>query len=124
MILNAAESGECDQEVKVSKHFVAAVLAGVVLSVSGMGQTQQPQTASPNPPQRLEPAKQIAQDLNEMDSLLNNMAAETTFVKDTNLQILLNSNYRLWSILLRDLRLQMELQKKTDGQNSGSGESR
>lgn len=94
------------------KAIVAMLLCGLILAGQAMAQTQQSPAA--DTPQRLDPAKQMEQDLNQMESLLNNMAAETAFIKDTNLSILLNSNYRMWSILLRDLRLQMELQKQRD----------
>jgi hypothetical protein len=94
---------------------LVVIIAVLTLGISAVAQTQQPPAASPNPALRPDPARQMEQDMNEMESLLNNMAAETTFVKDTNMQILLNTNYRLWSILLRDLRMHMEQQKKADG---------
>jgi len=59
-----------------------------------------------------DPAAQMQRDLNEMESLLNNMAAQTSFIRDTNMSILLNNNVRLWSILLRDLRMQADAQQK------------
>lgn len=54
----------------------------------------------------------IQRDLDEMESLLNNMATQTSFIRDTNMSILLNTNVRLWSILLRDLRIQVDAQQK------------
>jgi hypothetical protein len=47
-----------------------------------------------------------------MDSLVNNMAAQVSFIRDTNMSILLNTNVRLWSILIRDLRMQLQEQQK------------
>ena len=51
---------------------------------------------------------QMRSDLNHMESLLNNMSSEITFLRDQNLQILLNTNARMWTILIRDLRLQID----------------
>ena len=47
-------------------------------------------------------------DLNQMESLMNNMQSEINFLRDQNLQILLNTNVRMWTILIRDLRRQLE----------------
>lgn len=60
-------------------------------------------------------AEQLAQmraDLAQMESLLNNMSSEITFLRDQNLQILLNTNARMWTMLIRDLRAQIELSEK------------
>jgi hypothetical protein len=54
-------------------------------------------------------------DLNHMESLLNNMSSEITFLRDQNLQILLNSNVRMWTILIRDLRLQIDREERRRG---------
>jgi hypothetical protein len=51
-------------------------------------------------------------DLNHMESLLNNMSSEITFLRDQNLQILLNSNARMWTILIHDLRLQIDREEQ------------
>lgn len=87
----------------------------VALATAALAQTASPADPAVPPSQptavRPDPAQQMEQDLNQMESLLNNMAAETAFVKDTNMQILLNTNYRLWSILLRDMRMQWDQQK-------------
>jgi hypothetical protein len=55
---------------------------------------------------------QMRTDLNHMESLLNNMSSEITFLRDQNLQILLNSNARMWTILIRDLRLQIDREER------------
>ena len=47
-------------------------------------------------------------DLNQMESLMNNMQSEINFLRDQNLQILLNTNVRMWTILIRDLRAQLD----------------
>ena len=58
---------------------------------------------------------QMRTDLNHMESLLNNMSSEITFLRDQNLQILLNSNARMWTILIRDLRLQIDREERSRG---------
>ena len=55
---------------------------------------------------------QMRADLNHMEGLLNNMSSEITFLRDQNLQILLNSNARMWTILIRDLRLQIDREEQ------------
>jgi hypothetical protein len=55
---------------------------------------------------------QMRSDLNHMESLLNNMSSEITFLRDQNLQILLNTNARMWTILIRDLRLQIDREEE------------
>ena len=68
---------------------------------------------------------QMRTDLNHMESLLNNMSSEITFLRDQNLQILLNSNARMWTILIRDLRLQIdreEQQQRRTGKKAPSAE--
>jgi hypothetical protein len=55
---------------------------------------------------------QMRTDLNHMESLLNNMSSEITFLRDQNLQILLNTNARMWTILIRDLRQQIDREEQ------------
>ena len=104
-------------------------LFAVLMSVAACGQTTEPKAqqpaAAPNPAgdasstpgPRPDPAQQMKIDLDQMDSLLNNMATQTSFIRDTNMSILLNTNVRLWSLLLRDLRLQVEAQQRQAGAN-------
>jgi hypothetical protein len=47
-------------------------------------------------------------DLNKMESLNMNMSGEIMFLRDQNLQILLRTNSQMWTILIRDLRRQLE----------------
>ena len=63
-----------------------------------------PAVAAP-PTDRLQ---QMRADLNQMESLMNNMSSEITFLRDQNLQILLNTNVRMWTILIRNLRAQLD----------------
>jgi len=77
---------------------------------------QRPASSSPPaaPPSASAPAptvdriQQMRADLNQMESLMNNMSSEITFLRDQNLQILLNTNVRMWTILIRDLRRQLD----------------
>ena len=69
------------------------------------------------------PADDLAQmrnDLNQMDSLLGNMSSEIEFLHDQNLQILLRTNARMWTILIRDLRQQVAREEQRRGLNPGS----
>ena len=66
----------------------------------------------PSPGEAGDDLAQMRTDLNHMESLLNNMSSEITFLHDQNLQILLNSNARMWTILIRDLRLQIDREEQ------------
>ena len=77
---------------------------------------QQPPSANPAPvpPSSAAPVPapdriaQMRTDLEQMESLMNNMQSEINFLRDQNLQILLNTNVRMWTILIRDLRQQLD----------------
>jgi hypothetical protein len=43
---------------------------------------------------------------------MNNMQSEINFLRDQNLQILLNTNVRMWTILIRDLRRQLDEEQR------------
>ena len=77
----------------------------------------------PSPGEADDDLAQMRTDLNHMESLLNNMSSEITFLRDQNLQILLNSNARMWTILIRDLRLQIdrEQQRRTGKKTPSAG---
>jgi hypothetical protein len=64
---------------------------------------------------------QMRTDLNTMESLLNNMSSEITFLRDQNLQILLRSNARMWTILIRDLRLQIDREEQRPSRRMAPG---
>ena len=64
------------------------------------------------PVQRPDPEQQMRLDLDQMESLVNNMAAQVSFIRDTNMSILLSTNVRLWTVLIRDLRIQLQEQQK------------
>ena len=59
-------------------------------------------------------------DLNQMESLMNNMQSEINPLRDQNLQILLNTNVRLWTILIRDCQLDEE-QRRSPGSTHAPG---
>jgi hypothetical protein len=91
--------------------------AGEQLSPSAQGGQSQADTARqaatrPSPGEAGDDLAQMRTDLNHMESLLNNMSSEITFLRDQNLQILLNSNARMWTILIRDLRLQIDREEQ------------
>jgi hypothetical protein len=71
-----------------------------------------PPAATANPSSPPDPAHQMQLDLDQMDSLVNNMAAQVSFIRDTNMSILLNTNVRLWTVLIRDLRMQVQEQQR------------
>ena len=103
------------------------LLRAVILLVFGgliMGQppllAQQPQpdstssgvTAATPPASPMDRRQQMRTDLNQMESLMNNMQSEINFLRDQNLQILLNTNVRMWTILIRDLRAQLDEEER------------
>jgi hypothetical protein len=68
--------------------------------------TQQP---SPAPNDDL---AQMRTDLDRMESLLGNMSSEIEFLRDQNLQILLRTNAQMWTIVIRDLRRQVDREEQ------------
>ena len=103
---------------------VITVLLAMLMAIAAIAQT--PGSAQPAAPVNqaptatppADPARQMELDLNQMESLLNNMAAQVSFVRDTNMSILLNTNVQLWSVLIRDLRLQMQQQQRGSRPNT------
>jgi hypothetical protein len=79
------------------------------------------QAAAPPTAEAGDDLAQMQTDLNHMESLLNNMSSEITFLRDQNLQILLNTNARMWTILIRDLRLQIAREEQRRGKPAPSG---
>jgi hypothetical protein len=95
--------------------FVFGAMAWAQTADQSPQPTPAPKAASsevPSPGPAVDPARQMQLDLDQMDSLVNNMAAQVSFIRDTNMSILLNTNVRLWSVLLRDLRLQLQEQQR------------
>ena len=86
-----------------------SLLACVVLA-GPLAHAQQPSSTPsasvPSPP--TDRAQQMRADLNQMESLMGNMQSEINFLRDQNLQILLTTNVRMWTILIRDLRRQLD----------------
>ena len=101
---------------KLCAIILAILMACAAVCAQTASQTQpQPQPPAGGIPQSAPPidrARQMELDLNQMESLLNNMAAQVSFIRDTNMSILLNTNVQLWSVLIRDLRLQLQEQQR------------
>ncbi len=83
-------------------------------SQTGQNQTSAPGQSEtpPSPGETTDDLAQMRTDLSHMESLLNNMSSEITFLRDQNLQILLNTNARMWTILIRDLRSQIDREER------------
>jgi len=75
---------------------------------------QQPSQTQPSAPavRSSDRAEQMRADLNQMESLMNNMQSEINLLRDQNLQILLNTNVHMWTILIRDLRRQLDEEQR------------
>jgi len=72
-----------------------------------------PQNAMQQPPsQSNDDLAQMRDDLNKMESLNMNMSSEIEFLHDQNLQILLRTNSQMWTILIHDLRRQIQLEEQ------------
>jgi len=70
------------------------------------GMTQQP---SPGAGDEL---AQMRDDLRKLESLNLNMSTEIEFLRDQNLQILLRTNSQMWTVLIRDLRRQIDREEQ------------
>ena len=55
---------------------------------------------------------QMRDDLNRLESLNLNMSSEIEFLRDQNLQILLRTNSQMWTVLIRDLRRQIDREEQ------------
>ena len=104
------------------------LLAGLLFINQSAG-AQQPRPGNPAatpplsssaPAPAADRIRQMRADLNQMESLMNNMQSEINFLRDQNLQILLNTNVRMWTILIRDLRQQLddEERRRQSGESS------
>jgi hypothetical protein len=82
------------------------VLLACIVPASPSAHAQQPPSTAPAPAG--DRIAQMRADLNQMESLMGNMQSEINFLRDQNLQILLNTNVRMWTILIRDLRRQLD----------------
>ena len=74
---------------------------------SSTNESSQPTTAAPG-----DDLAQMRLDLSRMESLNNNMSAEIEFLHDQNLQILLRTNAQMWTMLIRDLRQQIDREER------------
>jgi TolA-binding protein len=94
----------------------STVLLGQSSTGSGTGTPGAPlptQSATRQPStQTNDDLAQMRNDLNKMESLNMNMSSEIEFLHDQNLQILLRTNSQMWTILIRDLRRQIQLEEQ------------
>jgi TolA-binding protein len=96
------------------------LLMTLVLSVRGVSQSAPAPTtptapapaAQAAPPQPVDELAQMRDDLNKLDSLNLNMSSEIEFLRDQNLQILLRTNSQMWTVLIRDLRRQIDREEQ------------
>jgi hypothetical protein len=72
----------------------------------------QPDAQKPAVTQPNDELSQIRDDLNRMESLNMNMSSEIEFLHDQNLQILLRTNSQMWTILIRDMRRQLQQEEQ------------
>jgi len=112
----------------MTKQFIFVLLLSSAMSAQSASQTGasghslQPQTVQQTSATGDELA-QMRTDLNQMESLLNNMSSEIEFLRDQNLQILLRTNAQMWTILLRDLRKQIAREEQRERQDQPGGKS-
>jgi len=79
-------------------------------------------SAQQAPGQAGDPLAQMRDDLNRLESLNLNMSSEIEFLRDQNLQILLRTNSQMWTVLIRDLRRQVEQEEQRRGMESNRKE--
>ena len=63
-------------------------------------------------PARGEALAQMRNDLNRLESLNLNMSSEIEFLRDQNLQILLRTNSQMWTVVIQDLRRQIDREEQ------------
>lgn len=96
--------------------FVMAFSIALLAQRASDATPQTPQTTTQtHPTAASDELAQMRQDLDRMDSLNTNMSAETEFLRDQNLQILLRTNSQMWTILIRDLRRQIDREEQRQG---------
>jgi TolA-binding protein len=97
-----------------------AQAAGQPRAMAQGGQSQtaaSPQPAAQQPATRNDDLTQMRTDLDRMESLLGNMSSEIEFLRDQNLQILLRTNAQMWTMLIRDLRRQVDREERARSRN-------
>jgi len=96
----------------------ALALSTAMLAQTNSGQPAQtaPQPLSPPVTQSAaSPDNELTQmrdDLNRLESLNLNMSSEIEFLRDQNLQILLRTNSQMWTVIIRDLRRQIDREEQ------------
>jgi TolA-binding protein len=86
--------------------------AGTPSSATAQSAHSQTTTPPTTPVRANDDLAQMRTDLDRMDSLLGNMSSEIEFLHDQNLQILLRTNAQMWTILIRDLRKQVDREER------------
>ncbi len=79
---------------------------------SAQSQAVPPQSGTVGPATPNDDLAQMRTDLDRMESLLGNMSSEIEFLRDQNLQILLRTNAQMWTMLIRDLRRQVDREER------------
>jgi len=108
---------------------LVALSSGLLLAQSSApaagadAQSTTPASASQPAPQPGDGLAQMRDDLNRMESLNMNMSSEIEFLRDQNLQILLRTNSQMWTVLIRDLRRQIEREERRQASPSPSSQS-
>jgi len=93
---------------------VLALSTAMLAQSSSQTQTQAaplPQTPRATQQPSAQEGDELAQmrdDLNRLESLNLNMSSEIEFLRDQNLQILLRTNSQMWTVIIRDLRRQID----------------
>ena len=103
------------------RRILFVVFFGVLLLAQRSTNSGTAEPAAPSSPQNAiqQPSTQsndgmaqMRDDLNKMESLNMNMSSEIEFLHDQNLQILLRTNSQMWTILIRDLRRQIQREEQ------------
>jgi len=79
------------------------------MSATGQGTAQQAPTPVPDP------LSEMRDDLSRLESLNSVMSSEIEFLRDQNLQILLRTNSQMWTVVIRDLRRQLDSEEQRRG---------
>jgi len=114
------EAGVLMRQIAFVLLLSSALLAQDSSSQRGTGDQASNPSASglAQPPVQQSPASagdelaRMRDDLNKLESLNMNMTSEILFLRDQNLQILLRTNSQMWTILIRDMRQQIEREEQ------------
>jgi hypothetical protein len=101
----------------LTKHLGCLLLICLATPARSVAQTSAapPASAQTPAPQAMDELTQMRDDLNKLESLNLNMSSEIEFLHDQNLQILLRTNSQMWTVLIRDMRRQIEREEQRRG---------